>query len=579
MDVMSQWLVLSGRVVYPLFLLAGLFFSSFYSQATERQITPAERTLERQQQLDLLQQQADKLKQLQDLPQPVVSEPIVTEDSNAQCFSINHIELDGASLLSTAEQATLLSPWLNTCVGIAQINQLVKTITNHYIEAGYVTSRAYIPQQNLSDGHLFIQVIEGRVESFQPLPGSGLVDSELAMAFPGLKGDYLNLRALEQGIDQMNRLPSNQAQLKLQPGSKPGETVVGIDNQPSKPWRVSLGYHNNGSESTGDRQWQGSVEWDNPLQLNDQLRINLAKDAITDQYRQSRSSSLSYRLPYGYWTFNYDFSYSDYETRNESNGFPFDSDGDTRNHTATVSRLLHRDQAGKTSASLSVRHTRTRNFIEDSRIDVSSYQLSELSLGLNHGRRLWRGLLNLDIAAQRGMPWFDAVDTHNPTAGQPVAQHEKYTATISYLLPFTLWDNSFTFNSLATGQKSADVLYGPMRFTAGGLGSVRGFREQSLSGDSGGYWRNDLSWRTPVTFQGINTLFQQFTATLAYDVGVITRDQFNPERHGRLSSKALAFSLAGEHLSISTTIAESLSRPDSLPDKEYPVWFQVNLSM
>ncbi|MGO0309593.1 POTRA domain-containing protein [Endozoicomonas acroporae] len=144
MDVMSQWLVLPGRVVYPFFLLTGLLFSSLYAQATERQITPVERTLERQQQLDLLQQQADKLKQLQDLPQPVVSEPIVTEDSNAQCFSINHIELDGASLLSTAEHATLLSPWLNTCVGIAQ----------------------------------------------------------------------------------MNRLPSNQAQLKLQPGSKPGETVA-----------------------------------------------------------------------------------------------------------------------------------------------------------------------------------------------------------------------------------------------------------------------------------------------------------------------------------------------------------------
>nr|WP_067581992.1 ShlB/FhaC/HecB family hemolysin secretion/activation protein [Endozoicomonas ascidiicola] len=151
-------------------------------------------------------------------------------------------------------------------------------------------------------------------------------------------------------------------------------------------------------------------------------------------------------------TFNYNFSYSDYETRNESNGFPFHSDGDTRKHTATVNRLLHRDQVGTTAASLSVRHTRTRNFIEDNQIVVSSYQLSERSLCVKNGRRLGRGLLNLDIAVQRRMPWFDAVDVHNPMAGQPVAQHEKYTVTVSYMLSFTYAGQSYTFNTLATGQ-------------------------------------------------------------------------------------------------------------------------------
>ncbi|WP_067581995.1 ShlB/FhaC/HecB family hemolysin secretion/activation protein [Endozoicomonas ascidiicola] len=228
-------------------------------------ITPAEQTLERQQQLDLLQEQAEKLDQLQNLPTATAVEPIVLDDSEGQCFTVTHIELAGASLLSDTLQAALLNPWLNNCIGIAQLNQLVKVVTNHYIEQGFVTTRAYIPQQNLADGRLFIQVVEGRVASFNPFSDSRLSDSELATAFPSLQGGYLNLRDLEQGIDQINRLPSNQAQLKLQPGSEPGATVVGIENRPTKPWRVSLGYHNNGSESTGERQWQGNVEWDNPL--------------------------------------------------------------------------------------------------------------------------------------------------------------------------------------------------------------------------------------------------------------------------------------------------------------------------
>ncbi|WP_281649053.1 ShlB/FhaC/HecB family hemolysin secretion/activation protein, partial [Parendozoicomonas sp. Alg238-R29] len=253
--------------------------------------------------------------------------------------------------------------------------------------------------------------------------------------------------------------------------------------------------------------------------------------------------------------------------------------GNTRTHKLRLSRVLHRDQSSKTSVSAGVQHIRSRNFFDDTLLSISSHKITEFSAGLNHGRRIWGGLLNTDLGFQKGSTAFGAQKDHHPVAGQPRAQFSKYTATLSYLRPFTLLQERFRFSSLATGQWSQDVLYGPVRFSIGGLNSVRGFRDQSLSGDSGGYWRNELSWMTPITLSGFDHVFQSFSATAAYDAGVIHGGKYNSRLHGRMTSRALAFALQGKHLSTSVTLAESLSRPDAITEKEHPVWFQISVKI
>ena len=557
---------------------AALLCVPLFSVSAEFPSSPGDRDLSRQRQEQLLRDQEEKLQELQHLPESS-AQPDAQISDDVTCFAIHTIALQGVTLLSDDEQAAITQPLLNSCIGLGDINQLVKAVTNLYIQKGFITSRAYIPEQNLKSGILVIQVLEGKTSGIESGHDSGLSSRELLMAFPGLVGAPLNLRDLEQGIDQLNRLPSNNAQLKLNPGEQPGDTQIAIDNTPKKPWRVSLGKNNNGDESTGDRQWQSSLAWDSPLGLADQLTLGVGKDAISDRYRQSRSANLNYSVPYGYWTFAYGFSYSDYETRNTANGFSFGLTGNTRNHSFTINRVLQRDQFGKTALSAGVRHVRSRNFIEDNLIAVSSHQLTEFSLGLNHGRRLWKGFLNMDVAFQKGSTAFGAQKDHQPAAGQPRAQFSKYTATASYLLPFQLLEHNFTFSSLATGQWSHDVLYGPVRFSVGGLSSVRGFREQSLSGDSGGYWRNDVTWRVPVTLPAVQQVFHTLSVTAAYDAGVIHGGKYNPTRHGRLTSRALSMTLSGEHIDASVTFAESLSRPGVLQDAEHPVWFQFSLKI
>ncbi|MNP72162.1 POTRA domain, ShlB-type [compost metagenome] len=80
---------------------------------------------------------------------------------------------------------------------MAQLNQLLKAVTDHYIGKGLVTTRAYLPQQDLSTGDLQVLVIEGKLEKLRSDAASGLSDRELAMAFPGRQGQVINLREIE----------------------------------------------------------------------------------------------------------------------------------------------------------------------------------------------------------------------------------------------------------------------------------------------------------------------------------------------------------------------------------------------
>lgn len=561
--------------------LARSFFSALLSAACLMQAfalplsSPGDRDLIRERQERVLEDQQKRLQELQQLPG--VKQPVLpaTPTADESCFVINSIQLTGATLIPAVRQRELLKPFEKRCLGSGQLNELLKAITQYYIDAGYVTSRAYLPQQDLADGKLDVLVIEGRLEG---LDSSAIAsDRELAMSFPGETGEPLNLRELEQLVDQLNRLPSRPAQLELVPGAEVGGSRVQLKGEPTKPWRATLSRHNDGDVSTGEQQWGLGLDWDSPLGLADQLSLRGGLDAVSDEFRHSDNQSLYYSLPYGWWTFSYSYNQSYYRNQTEGSGFVFEMDGESRTHTLRAERLLHRDALSKTSVNAGVSHLRTRNYIDDALIDVSSQRLSESQLGFNHGRRIGSAFVNADIGWQRGIGAFDAQREGDPMPGVPVARYNKYSLTLSYLQPFQLWGESLSFDSLANGQWSEDVLYSPQRISIGGLASVRGFKEQSLSGDSGGYWRNQLRWTRPVTWAPLQPYLQQYGVAFAYDLGVIHGDRYNPELKGRLSGNAFEFSARGQHMAASLTLARSLERPASIENREHPLYFRVDL--
>ena len=538
--------------------------------------TPGDQGLIRDRQERLLEEQRRRLEELQELPGQQAAPNAPLEADKSRCFPIKNIELRGGDSLSVSERARLIKPYSGQCLGVSQLNALLKAITHRYIDKGLVTSRAYLPPQDLSTGQLHVLVVEGRLKSFKGTDNSHLSSRELAMAFPGQEGNPLNLREIEQAIDQLNRLPSNQAQIELAPGGEVGESVVVVKNVVQAPWRASLSRDNDGQKSTGEQQWGAGLEWDSPLGFADQLILRGGRDAISDTRKSSNNTMLYYNLPWGWWNFSYNFSQSDYRSVVQANGYNFSQTGDSQNQQLRAERVVYRDAMSKTSLNVGLAHVRTNNYIEGSRLQNSSQRLSEFQVGINHGRRVANAFVNLDVGMQKGVGAFDAQRNALPQKqGSPDARYRKYTATLSYLQPFKLWDETFSFTSLATGQLSDDVLFSPQRMSLGGSASVRGYKDQQLSGDSGGYWRNDLRWSRPVTLDWLRPVFAEYGAGLGYDQGVIRHERYNREVHGRVSSHSLELFARGRNVSASVTWAHSLERPDVLTEREAPMYVRL----
>jgi len=556
-------------------LLAGLSLNSATAAPT-----PGDQDLIRDRQNRLLDEQRRRLDELKDLPGKEAKPQAPATPADSRCFPIRDITLKGADSLPAADRERLLKPYVGQCLGVSQLNELLKVITDYYIDKGRVTSRAYLPQQDLSSGHLQVLVVEGKLEGLKGAQGSSVTDRELAMAFPGKVGAALNLREVEQLVDQLSRLPSKQAQMELTPGTQVGGSEVVVKNTPQKPWRASLSRNNDGQKSTGEQQWGAGLEWDSPLGLADQLVLRGGHDAVSDHQKTSKNNMLYYNVPWGWWNFSYTYSESDYRTLADLNGYKLKQYGDSQNHQLRAERVIHRDDVSKTSVNVGLAHLRTNNYLLDARLGPSSNRLSELQVGINHGRRIGSGFVNFDLGMQNGIGAFDAQSNNQERDREgnltSTPNYRKYTATVSYLQPFTLWGESFSFSSLATGQRSEDVLFSPQRISLGGSASVRGFKDQQLSGDSGGYWRNDVRWARPVTLDWLRPAFAEYGASVGYDQGVISHGRYNDDVHGRVSSNSLELFARGKHVSTSVTFAHSLERPAVMSEREAPIYFRMD---
>ncbi|WP_249415847.1 POTRA domain-containing protein [Klebsiella grimontii] len=106
---------------------------------------------------------------------------------------------------------------VQSCMTLPDIRERVRDVTQDYLSRGFITSRAWLPEQDISGGTLVIAVTEGKVEA---VTLEGHEENAIRMAFPRAEGRVLNLRDAEQGLEQLNRLNSRPLTVDILPGMR-----------------------------------------------------------------------------------------------------------------------------------------------------------------------------------------------------------------------------------------------------------------------------------------------------------------------------------------------------------------------
>lgn len=509
---------------------------------------------------------------------PAESPAVLSRDGGEQCFSVTRIRFDGATLLSEREQRALTAPYLGRCLALGDINSLVRDITNAYIENGYITTRAAVPPQDLSGGELTILVIEGKVEGMEFSDDIPFGGQQLRLAFPGVVGNALNIRDLEQGLDQLNRLPSNDATMELVPGSTTGTSRVRIANTPGKTWRASVGLGNYGQKSTGVSQYLLGFEKDNLLHANDLLSLNMSADydsMAAGEHQDSQSLSALYSFAVGYWTVTGSISRFSYRTILDGAPTDFSSAGKTTVSSLLVDRVVHRNAASKTSLGTGVLVRDTDNYLAGIKLKAGSQVLSAFSATATHTHRVLGGVATLGGEFWRGVPVFGArSDPDAASLTVPRGEFEKWTATAGFYRPFSLLGRQFGWSTRAWGQWSPDTLYSAERASIGSRHTVRGFHEDSLDGDSGGYARNELSLALPLDPRDPLLAARFTTAQLyvGYDAGFIRRDFREEYERGSVQGAVVGARLLGGDVHAELAVSKPLEAPDHIRRSDLDVY-------
>ena len=433
--------------------------------------------------------------------------------SETPCFTIQDIVLDGemadrfqwllpaaAQVPTTDANTTPSDSPIDRCLGTQGINTVLARMQHALVAQGWVTTRVLAAPQDLSPGTLRLTLVPGRIAAIRFADGAASASASslgLHTAIPAQPGDLLNLRDIEQGLENLKRLPTADADIQIEPSTapaaRPGDSDLVISYRRAFPLRVSLSLDDSGTESTGRTQAGATVAWDGPLGLNDLAYISVNHDAFNHSHQGTQAQTVHYSVPYGYWLLSTTASRNEYHQRVAGLSQDYVYAGESRNAEVRLSRLLYRDASRKTTASLRGFRRASQNYIDDTEIEVRRRVVGGWELGLNHRAFVGEATLDANLAYRHGTGAFGALAAPEEAFGEGSARMRLITADLNLNAPFKLGAQRLRYTALWRAQWGRTPLTPQDGFAIGGRYTVRGFDgETSLQADRGWLIRNDI---------------------------------------------------------------------------------------
>lgn len=461
------------------------------------------------------------------------------EDAKAARIAVKRLVIDGANLVPVAELEALLADLPGQSLTLAELERAAQRIAEHYRARGWFV-RVYLPAQDVTDGTVRIQVLEGRYEGSRLEDAGGRADGEFVrnVVTRRLKeGEPLSAADLERGLLLANDLPGIAAAGLLEAGETPGGTRLALRTEDTPFVTGDVGVDNHGIRSTGRGQVVGGVALNNLAGIGD--RLGLRALAAEDVY----SARLGYSLPLGSdgWRLGTHFSTLNYELGGRYRAL--DAEGRARTAGLDLSWAWVRQSDRNLSLGTAYEWRRYEDDVLSAplrrhRVHAFTLALSGDQRDSFHGGGItWGGvqitLGRLDIrdpAADR------AADAVGPRAD---GDYSKLGVQLNRLQALGI--SGWRVQAMLSGQWADGNLGSSEKFTLGGPHRVRAYPVNEASGDAGVLMKLELQ----------RELGHGWQAMAFYDIGRIRqhRDTWTGWQGG--SRQPNIYSLSGAGLGVS----------------------------
>lgn len=397
-------------------------------------------------------------------------------------FVLRHVAITGAVAIPRDRLVTAYQPYLGKKVSQADLADMASAVSDVYRAAGFHLSRAIVPVQDIKDGTLRLQVVEGSITE---------------VALKGEGAEQFGIRPMLDVVvmERPSRLATLERQLLLING-RPGVRIqdTGLEEIGTasgrfrlvvelKTWHLytSFGVDNLGSSAVGPWQSYGTAAFNSYLAPGDSLVLNLS--TTPGDPRQLAFGRLSYEVPVGtdgarigasgfyseVWPGDFRHLDSD-NTKTQSFEFhgsivPLQSQLSSLTLTAAMvfSNVREQDVFGPIYND----QIRTLNLTSD-------YRLKDNFGGNNYLTLLYRQGLDILGASHRD----DDLLSHDDASGRFSALNFWYTR-------YQTLNDAFSIKLSGAGQWASGPLFTSQQFYLGGLAFGRGYGSAEISGDNG----------------------------------------------------------------------------------------------
>jgi len=438
--------------------------------------------------------------ELPPLPPPAREPPL---SSGVRVF-VNDIRLTGNTVFSDEELAPIIAPYVGRAITTEELLDLRDALTAHYVERGYVNSGAVIPDQEVRDGVIEVQIVEGQLAD---IVVNGLTSLEPEFVIDRIRlgaGPPLNVNDLRERIQLLLLDPAiDQVNARLGPGLRRGEGRLEIDVVEAPRYQPVFRFANDRSPAVGAEHGELTVSFGNILGRSDPLRIQVgASEGLKDL-------AVDYSVPLTARDLRFFVSgeITDSEVVEEPfNKIDVESTSSSLQAGFSWPVIKTLDDELRLEASLERERSTTsllgRRFsfsegVEDGRSDVTALRLVQ-----QWQRRSQDQVIALRSTESIGL---DLLGATKNSGDVPDGQFFAWLGQAQFAR--RLFGSDWQLTLRGDVQLTADPLLPIERIAIGGIDTVRGYRENELVVDNG--WIASAELRIPLGQLAVPGLSQE----------------------------------------------------------------------
>ncbi|MBD1908751.1 ShlB/FhaC/HecB family hemolysin secretion/activation protein [Trichocoleus sp. FACHB-6] len=423
----------------------------------------------------------------QESPPPVLTPtptPTPTTAPSSDSLQVNKIQVIGSTIFDQDELNPITQKFEGRVVTLEELRNVADAITQLYLNQGYITSRAILVDQAVSDGFVQIRVIEGTLEEIR-VEGTRRLNPNYIRSRVRLgAGRPLNTGQLEDQLRLLRIDPLfKNIEASLRAGSGVGQSILVVRVTEANPLEASLGVDNYSPPSVGSERLGVNLRYRNVTGLGDE---------IAGSYYHTTTSGadifdFSYRIPLN--AMNGTLQLRAAPNRNKVTQRPFDVfdiRGETEVYEISYRQPLIRSPREEFALSLGFTYQDGQTFtfagptpfgFGPDENGVS--RTSVVKFGQDYLRRDVRGAWALRSLFSLGTGLFDATVNEDPVPDG------RFLSWLGQIQRVQVLNNDNFLILQADVQLSTSGLLPSQQFVIGGGQSLRGYRQNVRAADNG----------------------------------------------------------------------------------------------